>query len=66
MILYDVGIKTCSVNAIDYKLQLRRLVRAGIAMRETAVIDDDFPEMMHRFDSELRAAEQLLKEARDG
>lgn len=42
--------------------QLRRLVQAGIAMRETAIVDDDFPRMLHRFDSELHAAKELLKE----
>lgn len=46
----------------EYIEQLRRLVHAGIAMRKTAIVDDDFPLMLSRFDSELHAAEQLLKE----
>lgn len=42
--------------------QLRRLVRAGKTLRQTAIVDDDFPKVLHGFDSELHAAEQLLKE----
>lgn len=29
----------------------------GLRMRKTAVVDDDFPEMMHNFDSSLRSME---------
>lgn len=47
----------------EYIEQLRRLVQAGIAMRETAVVDDDFPRMLDRFDSELRSAEALVRRA---
>ena len=36
---------------------MRELYLAGKALRETAPVDDDFPEMMHNFDSALRAAQ---------
>jgi hypothetical protein len=29
-------------------------------MRKTAIVDDDFPEMIHRFDTQLAAAEKYL------
>ncbi len=31
-------------------------VKAGVAMRQTAIVDDDFPEMRDRFDLLARAA----------
>ena len=34
-------------------------VQAGIAMRQTAIVDDDFPEMLERFD--LAAARVIRK-----
>ena len=45
-----------------YVTQLRRLVKAGKAMRSTPIVDDDFSEMLHRFDAELRISELMLKE----
>jgi hypothetical protein len=36
----------------------KRLYTAGMRMRRTAVVDDDFPEMMHNFDSALHAIEE--------
>lgn len=39
---------------------LRDLVRAADALRNTAVVDDEFPRMMHIFDSALRAASEFL------
>lgn len=46
----------------EYKNQLKKLVAAGKRMRQTAIVDDDFCEMRDRFDAELHAAEELLKE----
>jgi hypothetical protein len=39
---------------------LERLVKAGENLRATAVVDNDFPEMMHNFDSALRAARAAI------
>ncbi len=35
---------------------LERVYLTGLSMRETAIVDNDFPEMMFNFDSALRAA----------
>lgn len=35
---------------------LRDVYRTGMALRQTAPVDDDFPELMHNFDSALMAA----------
>jgi hypothetical protein len=40
---------------------LRELVEAGTALRSTAIVDDDFPAMVHRFDSLLEAARRILQ-----
>lgn len=41
---------------------LREVYRTGLAMRKTPVVDDEFPEMMHYFDSALRTMERLSEE----
>lgn len=38
---------------------LKRVYETGLRMRKTAVVDDDFPEMMHYFDSALSTVEKL-------
>jgi len=38
-------------------LALREVYETGLALRLTAPVDDDFPKMMHNFDSALRHAE---------
>ncbi len=37
----------------------RQLYQTGLRMRKTAVVDDDFPEVMHNFDSALHRIEKL-------
>ena len=58
--------KTTNPNDAKYPhivtAQMRALVKAGKVMRSTPIVDDDFSEMLHRFDVELRLAEQMLKE----
>ena len=39
---------------------LRQLYTDGLRLRMTAPVDDDFPEMMHNFDSTLRAAKDTI------
>lgn len=39
---------------------LRKLYEDGLRLRQTAPVDDDFPEMMHNFDSTLRAAKDNI------
>lgn len=38
---------------------LRTVYQTALALRKTAPVDDDFPEMMHNFDSALLAVEKL-------
>ena len=47
----------CSLNSDKNELDaLREVYQAGVQLRNTAPVDDDFPELMHRFDSALKAA----------
>jgi len=39
---------------------LRAVYNSGLRMRRTAVVDDDFPEAMHYFDSSLKSAERHI------
>ena len=39
---------------------LRKLFNAGLSMRRTAVVDDDFPEKMHNFDSALTRSQMVI------
>jgi hypothetical protein len=39
---------------------LKEVFKTGLRMRKTTVVDDDFPEMMHYFDSALNTVERLL------
>lgn len=42
--------------------RMRGVVEAGRKLRMTAPVDDDFPEIMHNFDSELRKASKALED----
>jgi len=46
--------------------QLESLVHRAHAMRQTAIVDDDFTEQIQRFDLEVGRAERLLQEVRRG
>jgi len=37
---------------------LREVLRAGIALRNTTPVDDDFPKVMHEFDRSLKNAQE--------
>ena len=39
---------------------LRKLHMSAMAMRNTAPVDDDFPEMMHNFDTAIEHASPLI------
>jgi hypothetical protein len=43
---------------MNYLKDLKRLYMAARAVRMTPPVDDDFPEMMHKFDAEVRHIEQ--------
>lgn len=43
--------------------RLVNLLKASEALRRTAPVDDDFPEMMHNHDSAMRAAREALDQA---
>ena len=38
---------------------LREVYRTGMVLRQTAPVDDDFPEVMHNFDGALRGASKV-------
>jgi len=44
---------------------LRNVHKTAKAIRSTAPVDDDFPEMMHYFDSAIRAADPLINTSDD-
>lgn len=41
--------------------QMKRVVETALAMRMTAVVDYDFPEVLHHLDNALKAFEKLPK-----
>jgi hypothetical protein len=43
------------------RAQITATVRAWKALRATPVVDDDFPDMMERFELEMARLERLLK-----
>ena len=45
----------------EYRKQLKALVKAAKRMRSTAIVDDDFPAVLDKFDGQLALAELLLK-----
>lgn len=51
----SIGQLACAFSIEDAKA-IRDLITTGYAMRTTAIVDDDFPEVAHNFDSRLLRA----------
>jgi len=51
----DNGLLACAFSIEEAK-EMRDLITTGYAMRTTAIVDDDFPEAAHNFDTRLLRA----------